>query len=97
MSDEGNTDNTTLDEASSRFDEISQDVKKKSSIKWAIRGYLQAVARFEQASTAFNASCQEVRNTLGKNAKFVVDSDYKTYLVESDDEGNFKVEPVESL
>lgn len=76
---------------------IEDKVNAQVNIGLAIRGYLRAEQRFSQASACFNESCQEVRKHLGANKKFVVQCDYKHYLVESDEQGNFEVNQIECI
>lgn len=85
------------DENQSENNGLSEDMENRIVLGVAVRSYLRAVERFEAASTAFNQSCVDVRKSLGVNKKFVVNVDYKHYLISSDDQGNFEVEPVESL
>lgn len=76
---------------------LSDEINDRVNLGLAIRAYLRAVERFESASAAFNQSCVDVRSKLGANKKFVANVDYKHYLIQSDDQGNFEVEQVESL
>lgn len=73
------------------------DVLSRVERSLAIAAYVRAEKRFSDASQAFNEACQDVRKKIGKSAKFVAKIDWQTYLVTSDDEGNFSVEPIDSI
>jgi hypothetical protein len=63
----------------------------------AIRRYLKAADRFNEASRDFTTACKTLRKQLGSNERFVVQIDWKHYLVTTDGEANFDVEPIQSL
>ena len=59
--------------------------------------YLQSSQRFNDASKEFTEACKTLRKELGSEQRFVVQNDFKHYLVTSDREGNFEVEQIQSL
>ena len=72
-------------------------VEKRVAISLAVGNYLRAAERFNIASREFTQSCKTMRVQLGAKQRFVVQVDFKHYLVTSDRDGNFDVEPIESL
>lgn len=84
-----------MDQAKSTVSELSID--ERVGIQLAISRYLRAAERFNTASSEFTASCKELRKRIGNNARMVSNQSFKSYLVTSDGEGNFDVEPIESL
>lgn len=73
------------------------DVETRINISIAVGSYLRAVDRFDMASQALTKACSELRGQLNGPARFVVQVEYRHYLVTSDHEGNFEVEQIESL
>lgn len=73
------------------------DIERRVALSLAIGRYLRTAERFHQTSADFTGACQSLRKQLGNGQRFVVQVDFKHYLVTSDKEGNFDVEPVESL
>lgn len=84
-----------MDQAKPKLDEMSID--DRVDIQMAIARYLRAQQQFNTVSKEFTESCKEVRERIGKNAKFVSTQSFKSHLVTSDSEGNFDIEPIESL
>jgi hypothetical protein len=78
--------------------ELIDRVHEKLEIGSAVRSYLRDVKQFERASKDFSESCQALRAKLKPNSRFVYRMEYGSmYLVTSDSDGNFNVEPVDSL
>lgn len=77
--------------------EATNDFNDRFAKSMAIVRYVRAEKQFTDASREFNEVCQEVRAKVGKSAKFVTQIEWKHYLVTSDDEGNFSVEPIDSI
>ena len=75
----------------------SLDVETRINIAVAVGSYLRAVDRFDAASQAMSKACSELRQRLERSSRFVVQVEYRHYLVTSDQEGNFDVEQIESL
>ena len=73
------------------------DIERRISISLAVGRYLRSADRFQEASAEFTGACKTLRKHLGTSQRFVVQVDFKHYLVTSDKDGNFEVEPVESL
>lgn len=72
-------------------------VATRINISIAVGSYLRAIDRFDMASQALTKACSELREQLDGPARFVVQAEYRHYLVTSDNEGNFDVEQIESL
>jgi hypothetical protein len=73
------------------------DIERRLAISLAVGRYLRAEGRFREASTEFTAACKTLREHLGASQRFVVQVNFKHYLVTSDKDGNFDVEVIESL
>ena len=73
------------------------DIDRRVSLSLAVGRYLRSSERFNEASKEFTGACNSLRKSLGRSQRFVVQVDFKHYLVTSDDSGNFDVELVESL
>ena len=73
------------------------DIEKRVSISLAVGRYLRSAERFNEASREFTGACRSLRTQLGSEQRFVVQVDWKHYLVTSDRDGNFDVEPITSL
>ncbi len=76
---------------------VSLDIDRRVSISLAVGRYLRSADRFNDASREFTGACKSLRTHLGTDQRFVVQVDFKHYLVTSDRDGNFEVEPVQSL
>jgi|688.fasta_scaffold665024_2 hypothetical protein len=73
------------------------DIDTRISISLAVGSYLRAVDRFDAASQAMTEACSELREQIDGPARFVVQVEYRHYLVTRDHEGNFEIEQIESL
>ena len=73
------------------------DIERRVAISLAIGHYLLSADRFNEASRDFTASCKSLRKSLGTDQRFVVQVDFKHYIVTSDCDGNFDVTPIEAL
>jgi hypothetical protein len=73
------------------------DIEARVNLSLAVARYLRSAERFNEASRGFTGACKELRKQLGAHQRFVVQVDYKHYLVTSDGDGNFDVDAVESL
>jgi hypothetical protein len=76
---------------------VSLDIERRVAISLAVGRYLRSAERFNQASREFTGACKSLRQQLGKEQRFVVQVDWKHYLVTSDRDGNFDVESIETL
>ncbi len=76
---------------------VSLDIERRVCISLAVGRYLRSSLRFNDSSKEFTDSCKLLRQELGGNQRFVVQNDFKHYLVTSDLEGNFEVEQIQSL
>ena len=76
-------------------DLMMEEIRSQLRISSAVRQYLNAVEKFELVSKELENSCKAVRESIKPDAKLVLRSGYKHYLVTSDEEGNFYVESIE--
>lgn len=75
----------------------SLDIERRIAIAQAVGHYLRSAELFNEASREFTGACKSLRQQLGTEQRFVVQSDFKHYLVTSDREGNFDVEQIQTL
>jgi hypothetical protein len=73
------------------------DIEQRVSISLAVGRYLRAAERFNEASRDFTDACKTLRKQLGASQRFIVQLDWKHYLVTSDADGNFDVEHIVSI
>ncbi len=76
---------------------VSLDIERRVAISLAVGRYLRSADRFNEASREFTGACKSLRKQLGIDQRFVVQIDFKHYLVTSDRDGNFDVELVPTL
>ena len=77
--------------------DLNLDIERRVAISLAVGRYLRSADRFNEASREFTRACKSLRKQLGTNQRFVVQVDFKHYLVTSDRDGNFDVESIQSL
>lgn len=75
----------------------SLDIERRVAISLSVGRYLRSSQRFNDASKEFTDACKTLRKELGSVQRFVIQNDFKHYLVTSDREGNFEVEQIQSL
>ncbi len=73
------------------------DIERRVAISLAVGRYLRSADRFNDASKDFTGACRSLRKRLGADQRVVVQVDFKHYLVTSDRDGNFDIEPIASL
>lgn len=73
------------------------DIERRVSISLAVSRYLRIQDRFNEISKEFTGACKSLRKQLGSDQRFVVQVDFHHYLVASDSDGNFEIEPIQSL
>ncbi|KAA1258111.1 hypothetical protein LF1_06260 [Rubripirellula obstinata] len=73
------------------------DIEKRVGLSLAVGRYLRSAERFNESSREFTSACRSLRKRLGSEQRFVVQVDWKHYLVTSDRDGNFDVEQITSL
>ncbi len=73
------------------------DIERRVGISLAVGRYLRSADRFNDASKDFTGTCKSLRKQLGADQRFVVQVDFKHYLVTSDRDGNFDIEQIASL
>lgn len=75
----------------------AMDIERRVALSLAVGRYLRSADKFNTASHDFTEACKSLRKSLGNKSRFIVQVDYKNYLVTSDNHGNFDVEMVESV
>ncbi|MFN7318615.1 MAG: hypothetical protein ACK5S6_03790 [bacterium] len=73
----------------------TRDINDRVNVSLAVGRYARAVARFEEASTEFNAACLAVRAVLKPEERFITKVSYTYYLVETNDNGDFDITPID--
>ncbi|KAA5541491.1 hypothetical protein FYK55_18205 [Roseiconus nitratireducens] len=73
------------------------DIERRLAISLAVGRYLRSADRFNEASKEFTGACKSLRKHLGQAQRFVVQIDFKHYLVTTDCDGNFDIEHVPSI
>ena len=73
------------------------DIERRVALSLAVGRYLRSSDRFQEASKDFTEACNSLRKQLGTQQRFVAQIDFKHYLVTSDRDGNFDIEPIASL
>lgn len=76
---------------------LALDIERRVALSLAVGRYLRSADRFNEASREFTGACKSLRKQLGSGQRFVVQVDWKHYLVTSDRDGNFDIEPIASL
>jgi len=76
---------------------VTLDIERRVAISLAVGRYLRSADRFNDASKDFTGACRSLRKQLGADQRFVVQVDFKHYLVTSDRDGNFDIESIASL
>jgi len=75
----------------------SLDIERRVAISLSVGRYLRSSQPFNDASIEFTDACKTLRKDLGSEQRFVVQNEFKHFLVTSDREGNFEVEQIQSL
>lgn len=73
---------------------VNRDINDRVNTSLAVSRYIRAVERFESASAEFNEACQKVRATV-KPGRFITKIDWKHYLVEVQENGDFEIQEVD--
>lgn len=76
---------------------VTIDIERRVAISLAVGRYLRSADRFNEASKEFTGACKSLRQQLGTEQRFVVQIDFKHYLVTSDRDGNFDIEHIQSI
>jgi len=63
----------------------------------AVKDYLEKAATSNAASSAFTKSCKDLREVLGCNQRFITEVGGDYFLVTTNQDGDFNVDPIESL
>ena len=85
------------DEPANECDPRTMDIERRVSVALSVGRYLRASDKFSEVSAEFRVACKSLRKRLGANQRFVVQVDFRHYLVTTDRDGNFDVEPVPSI
>jgi hypothetical protein len=73
------------------------DFERRFSLALATRRYLRTMKAFNAASRDFTDACKTLREAMPEDGRFVIEIEYQHYLLTSDSDGNFEVEPIESV
>lgn len=73
------------------------DFERRFSLALATRRYLRTMKDFNTASRDFTEACKTLREAMPEDGRFVIEIEYQHYLLTSDADGNFEVEPIESV
>ncbi len=76
---------------------VTIGIERRVAISLAVGRYLRSSDRFNEASKDFTGACKSLRLQLGTEQRFIVQVDFKHYLVTSDRDGNFDVEHIQSI
>ena len=72
-------------------------VDKRVSLALAAGRYIRASERLASASHEFNTAVEELRSAAVETPRFVIDIDYRTWLIEVDKNGDLDVERIVRL
>lgn len=79
-------------------DPMMVKIRAEMEMSSAVRVYVDAKERYESAIQNLNESVRDVRKIIKPNTRIVIRLYYgKHYLLTSDDEGNFEVDPVDVI
>ena len=73
------------------------DLDTRVDLSIAFARYVNAEREFNRASRRFTEACKELRAILPPGRRLVIRQDSANYLVESDANGDFDIETIESL
>ena len=77
--------------------EVAMDIETRVGLSLGVGRWLRTSERFNEASKEYTSACRDLRKKLKPGQRFVVQVDFKHYIVTADRDGNFDVEPVPSL
>jgi hypothetical protein len=72
-------------------------IDQQVSLSVAVRRYLQASERYHRAAREFQEACEGVRERAALQARYVIEVDFRHWLLETDDQGNFEMDEIEHL
>ncbi|MFN3193859.1 MAG: hypothetical protein ACE361_25330 [Aureliella sp.] len=73
------------------------DLDTRVNLSIAFGSYVNAEREFNRTSRRFTEACKDLRKQLPAKKRLVIRHDSTHYLVETDDDGNFDIEVIESL
>ncbi len=76
---------------------VSLEIERRVAISLAVGRYLRTSKQFNDVSKEFTESCKTLRKELGHQQRFIVQNEFKHYLVTSDRDGNFEVEHIPTI
>ena len=86
---------------SEKSDPVADKVKLQMKVGSAMRSYLKAKERRDRANEEFTNCCHALHECMKPNDRFVLRDSYGSYgpcyLVETNHEGKFKIEPIELM
>lgn len=75
----------------------NKTIEERVAISLAVGRYLRATERFEAANTEFADACQAFRSVAIKPDRYVCNVQHSHYLVEVQENGDFKIEQLDCL
>ena len=84
-------------EVENPVDPMLLKIRAQRQVSEAVREYVEALKRYENASIAFNESCQAVRDIAKPGTNVVVRLEYGKHVMLSRNEDGFTVEPIEVI
>jgi len=72
-------------------------VDQQVSLASAVRQYLRASERYEQATHEFNKACSDIRAHDLREVRLVVQANYRHWLLEINAQGDFEVEQIQLI
>jgi hypothetical protein len=73
------------------------NIEQRVALQIAVQRHLRAVEKFETANEELMQASQAVRDSVPFNARLVANVNHKLYMLTSDEQKNFNIEPIESL
>lgn len=73
------------------------DIDQRIDVSMAVDNYTRAVEQLDIAQKEFEAACNAVRSSVGPNRRLCCKSRHVTYLVTTDEHGEFNVDPIEAI
>jgi hypothetical protein len=73
------------------------NIEQRVALQIAVQRHLRAAEVFESANDELMQAAKAVRDSVPADAKIVANVNHKMYMLTSDGQKNFNIEPIESL
>lgn len=73
------------------------DIDARLRLSAAIDTYLRSERQYNEAAQRFNESCNQLRQCIKPNMRYVLRRDWQNYLLTTDAGGDFEIEEIDSL